>query len=167
MYRCESWTIGQLSAKELMLFFKLFFYFKFIFQWKIRASQNCVGFYQTSIWISNRYTYVPSLFWIVVLEKTLESPLDCMEIKPVNLKGNQLSIHWKDWCWSWSSNNLATWCEQLTHWKRPWFWERLKAEGEKGIRGWDGWMASPMQWTWTWANFGRSEERRVGKECSG
>ena len=43
MYRCESWTIGQLSAKELMLFLKLFFYFKFIFQWKIRASQNCVG----------------------------------------------------------------------------------------------------------------------------
>ena len=40
---------------------------------------------------------------------------------------------WKDWCWSWSFNSLATWCEELTHWKRPWFWERLKARGE-----WDG-----------------------------
>ena len=42
-----------------------------------------------------------------------------------------LNIHWKDWCWSWSSNMLATWCEELTHWKRCWPWERLKA-GEKG-----------------------------------
>ena len=42
-----------------------------------------------------------------------------------------------------------------THWKRPWCWERLKAEGEEGNRGWDGWMASLMQWTWIWANFRR------------
>ena len=42
--------------------------------------------------------------------------------------------------------------EQLVHWKIPWCWERLKAEGEEGNRGWDGWMASLMQWTWTWAN---------------
>ena len=41
-----------------------------------------------------------------------------------------LNTHWKDWCWSWSSNTLASWCEKLTHWKRPWFWERLKAGGE-------------------------------------
>ena len=38
------------------------------------------------------------------------------------------------------------------HWKRPWCWERLKVEGEEGDRGWDGWMASPTQWTWVWAN---------------
>ena len=50
---------------------------------------------------------------------------------------------------------FVTWCEQLTHWKSPWCWERLRTEGEEGVRGWDGWMASPMQWTWTWANFGR------------
>ena len=50
---------------------------------------------------------------------------------------------------------LATWCEELTHWKRPWDWERLQSEGEEGDRGWDGWMASPIQWTWTWADFGR------------
>ena len=39
--------------------------------------------------------------------------------------------------------------------KRPWFGERLKVEGEGGNRGWDGWMASPIQWTWVWANSGR------------
>ena len=63
-----------------------------------------------------------------------------------------LNIYWKDWCWSWSSNTLATWCEELTHWKRPWCWERLRTGGEGDDRGWDGWMASPTQWTWVWAN---------------
>ena len=63
-----------------------------------------------------------------------------------------LNIHWKDWCWSWSSNTLATWCEELFHWKRPWCWERLKAGGKGDDRGWDGWMASPTQWTWVWAS---------------
>ena len=53
------------------------------------------------------------------------------------LKEIVLNIHWKDWCWSWSSNTLATWCEELTHWKRPWCCERLKA-GEGDNRGWDG-----------------------------
>ena len=51
-----------------------------------------------------------------------------------------LNIHWKDWCWSWSSNMLATWCKVETHWKRPWCWERLKAGRKGGDRGWDGWM---------------------------
>ena len=60
-----------------------------------------------------------------------------------------LNIHWKDGCWSWSSNTLATWCEELTHWKRPWCWERLKTE-EGDDRGWHGWMASLTQWTWIW-----------------
>ena len=58
-----------------------------------------------------------------------------------------LNIHWKDRCWSWNSNTLATWCEELIHWKRPWCWERLKTGGEGDDRGWDGWMASPTPWT--------------------
>ena len=67
-----------------------------------------------------------------------------------------LNTHWKDWCWSWCSSILVTWCKQPTHWESPWCWERLRAEGEEGaVRGWDGWTASPKQWTWTWANFGR------------
>ena len=66
------------------------------------------------------------------------------------LKEIILNIHWKDWC----SNILATWCEELTHWKRPWCWERLKAGGEGDNRGWDGWMASPTRWTWFWVSSG-------------
>ena len=54
---------------------------------------------------------------------------------------------------SWNSNTLATWCKELTHLKRPWCWERLKA-GEEDDRGWDGWMASPTQWTWVWVDSG-------------
>ena len=61
-------------------------------------------------------------------------------------------IHWKDWGWSWNSNILATWCEELTHWKRPWCWERLRAGWEGDDKGWDGWIASPTGWTWVWAS---------------
>ena len=63
------------------------------------------------------------------------------------LKEMSPDIHWKAWCWSWNSNTLATWCKELTHLKRPWCWERLRAGGEGDDRGWDGWMASPTQWT--------------------
>ena len=66
-----------------------------------------------------------------------------------------LNIHWKEWCWSWSSNTLATGCEELTQWKRPWCWERLRARGEGDNRGWDGSMVSSTQQTWIWANSGR------------
>ena len=46
-----------------------------------------------------------------------------------------LGVHWKDWCWSWNFSTLATWCKELTHWKRPWCWERLRAGGEGDDRG--------------------------------
>ena len=63
------------------------------------------------------------------------------------LRKSVLNIHWKYWYWSWNSNTLATWCEELTYWKRPWCWGRLKEGGKWNVRGWDGWMASPTQWT--------------------
>ena len=66
-----------------------------------------------------------------------------------------LNIHWKGWCWSWSSSTSAIWCEKPTNWKRPSCWERLRARGEGGDIGWDGWMASLTQWTRVWANSGR------------
>ena len=76
-------------------------------------------------------------FWTVVLEKTRES---------LGLQGDQtiqsqrkstLNIYWKDWYWSWSSNTLATWYKELTHWKRPWCWERLKGGGDwMDVVGW-------------------------------
>ena len=62
-------------------------------------------------------------------------------------KKSVLNIHWKDWCWSWNSNTLATWwADSLED------WERLKAGGEGDNRWWDGWMASPTQWTRVWVN---------------
>ena len=89
-------------------------------------------------------------FWTVVLEKTLKSPLDCKEIQPVHPKGNQSWVFIGNW--SWNSSTLATFWEELTHLKRPWCWERLKVGGEGDVRGWDGWMASPTQWTWVWVS---------------
>ena len=64
-----------------------------------------------------------------------------------------LNVIWKDWCWRWNSNTLASWWD-LTHLKIPWCWERLNAGGEGDDRGWDSWMASPTQWTWVWVNSG-------------
>ena len=64
------------------------------------------------------------------------------------------NIHWKDWCWSWSSSTLTTRCKEPTHWERPWYWEKLRAAGEGGDRGWYVWMALPTQWTWVWATSG-------------
>ena len=91
-------------------------------------------------------------FWTVELEKTLfwESPGQQGDQTSQSQRKWTLNIHWKDCCWS--SNPLATWCEEPTHWKRPWCWERLKAGGEGDDRGWDGWMASLTWWIWVWAS---------------
>ena len=62
-----------------------------------------------------------------------------------------LNTHWKAWYWGWNSSTLTTWCKELTHWKRPWCWERLKAGGEGDDREWDGWMARR---TWVWVDSG-------------
>ena len=114
-------------------------------------SSQSYGFSSSHIWmweLNHNQSWVPKnwSFWTVVLEKTCESHLDSKEIKPVNPKENQ------SWCWS--SNTLGTWCEELTHWKRPWCWERLKVGGEGGDRGWDDWMPWPTLWMWVWVNSG-------------
>ena len=80
-------------------------------------------------------------------------------------EGNSvLNIHWKDWWWNRNSNSLSTWYEELTHCKRPWCWQRLKAGGEGEDRGWDGWMASPTRWTWVWVN-SRSSDGQWSLAC--
>ena len=67
-----------------------------------------------------------------------------------SLRRSILGVHWKDWRWSCNSSTLTIWFEELTHWKRPWCWERLRARGEGDDRWWDDWMASSTQWTWVW-----------------
>ena len=80
-----------------------------------------------------------------------ESPLDCKEINQPILKEIRADYALEGLMLKLNSNTLATWCKELTHWKTPWCWERLKAGGD---RGWDGWMASPTRWIWVWANSG-------------
>ena len=88
-------------------------------------------------------------FCILAISLAYRTELLSSECGRVNFS----DIHWKDWYWS--SNTLATWCEELTHLKTPWCWERLRTGGEGDDRGRDGWTASPTQWTWIWVNSGR------------
>ena len=94
-------------------------------------------------------------FWTVVLEKTFESLLDCREIQPVHSKGDQ------SWVFIGRTDveveTPILWPPDVKNWlkrriRRTWCWERLKAGGEGDNRGWDGWTASPTQWTWIWVN---------------
>ena len=86
-------------------------------------------------------------FWTVVLEKTLESPLDCKEIQAVHPKGNQ------SWIFIGRTDAEAEtpilWPPDVNNWLIPWCWERLKAGGEGDDR-----VASPTQWSWVWINSG-------------
>ena len=93
-------------------------------------------------------------FWTVVLEKTLESPLDCKEIQAVHSEGDQP--------WHFFGRNDAKaetpvlWPPHVKSWLigKDWCWEGLVAGGEGDDRGWDGWMASLTHWTWVWVNSG-------------
>ena len=121
-------------------------------------SSQSYGFSSSHVWmweLDYKESWVPKnwCFWTVVLENTLESPLDSKEIKPVNSKGN------KPWIVTGRTNAEAEaptlWLSDAKNWlrwKRPWFWERLKAGEEGDDKGWDGWMASPTQWMWVWAS---------------
>ena len=84
--------------------------------------------------------------------RRLESPLDYKEIKPVYSKGNQSWIFIGRTDAGAETRALATWCKELTHWKRPWGLNFFffNVEGEGGNRGWDGWNTSPSRWTWVW-----------------
>ena len=96
----------------------------------------------------------------MVLEKTLESPLDSKELKPVNPKGNQSWIFIEKTDAEAEPPEPREVCE-LTHWKRPWCWERFQMGGEGDGKEWDGWMASPTQWIWVWSGCGHWS--RTGK----
>ena len=67
-------------------------------------------------------------FW----KRLLRVPWTARISNKSTLRKSTLTIHWKNWCWSWSSSSLITWCKELTHWKRPWCWVRLEVRGERG-----------------------------------
>ena len=121
-------------------------------------SSQGYGVSSSHVWmweLDHKESWVPKnwCFWTVVLEKTLESPLDCKEIQRVHPKGNQSWIFiGRTAAEAETPNTLATWCKELTHLKRHWCWERLKTGGEGEDRGWDDWIASLTQWTWVWVS---------------
>ena len=117
------------------------------------------GFSISHVWmweLDHKEGWVPKnwCFWTVLLEKTLESPLDCKEIKPAHPKGNQ------SWIFIGRTDAEAEapilWPPDVKIWliRKDWCWEKLKAGGEVDDRGWDSWMASSIQWTWVWASSG-------------
>ena len=119
------------------------------------TSSQSYGFSSSHVWMwdldyKESWVLKNWCFWTGVLEKTLESPLDCKEIQLVYPKGNQ------SWIFIVRTDAEAetpiVWPPDGKNWLiwRPWCWERLKAGGEGYNRGWDGWTASPSQWTWVW-----------------
>ena len=94
-------------------------------------------------------------FWTVVLEKTLESPLNCKEIQLVHPKDQSWVLNGRT---NVEAKTPILWPPDANSWfiwkDRPWCWESLKVGGEGDDRGWDGWMASPTQWAWVWVNSG-------------
>ena len=125
------------------------------------------GFSSGHVWMRNldcEESWAPKnwCFWTVVLEKSLESPLDCKEIQPVHSEGDQP--------WDFFGRNDAK-AEALVlsppHAKswligKDWCWEGLEAGGEGDNRGWDGWMASPTRWMWVWVKL---QEMVMGREA--
>ena len=93
-------------------------------------------------------------FRTVVWRRLFKVPWTARRSSQSILKEINPEYSWEDWRWSWSSNTLATWCEELTHWRRPWCWEGLGAGGKGDVRGWDSLMASLTWWTWVWENSG-------------
>ena len=120
----------------------------------IGPSSQSYDFSSSLVWLwhldhEESWAQKNSCFWTVVLEKTLESPLESKETQQPILKEISPKYFWKDWCWSWNSNTLATWCEDLIHLKKTQI--LVKIEGRRS-RGWDGWMASLTEWTWVWVS---------------
>ena len=125
---------------------------------KGRSSQS-YGFSSSRIWmweLDYKESWVPKnwCFWTVVLEKALESPLDCKEIQPVHPKGDQ------SWVFIGRTDAEAETSilgpPHVKSWLigKDWCWEGLRAGREGDDRGWDGWMASPTRWTWVWVSSG-------------
>ena len=123
-------------------------------------SSQSYGFSSSHVWMweldyKESWELKNWCLWTVVLEKTLDSPLDCKEIQPVHSKGHQ------SWVFIGRTDAEAEtpifWPPDVKIWligKESQCWERLKAGGEGDNRGWDGWMASPTQWTWVWVSSG-------------
>ena len=93
-------------------------------------------------------------FWTVVLEKTLESPLDCKEIQPVHPKGNQPWISLEGLMLKLKLQYFGHLMQRTDSLEKTLMWGKIEGRRRRGRQGWNGWMASPTQWTWVWVNSG-------------
>ena len=97
------------------------------------------------------------MLWTVVLEKTLESPLDSKEIKPVSPNGNQSEYSLEGLMLKLKLQYFGNLMRRADSFEKTLMLGKIEAGGEGDDRGWDGWMASLIQWTWVWASSGDSE----------
>ena len=114
---------------------------------------------QSYVWmweLGYKESWVPKnwCFWTVVLEKILESPLDCKEIQPVHPKEISPEYSLEGLMMKLKLQYFGHLIWRTDSFEKTWCWERLKVGGEWDDRWWDGWMASPTQWTWVWVNSG-------------
>ena len=109
------------------------------FSWRIIIVADVLGSVFDSTW--HWYCKCMRCQQVILFNELIKKHVDCKFIFVI-------------FCWSWSSNTLATWCKEPTHLKRSWCCERWKVRGEGDDRGWDGWMASLTQWTWICVNSG-------------
>ena len=144
-------SIGRKSMTNLDCIFKS--------RDKFTNKGQSYGFSSSHVWmweLDHSESWAPKNWccWTAVLEKNGHSlGLQGDPTIPTS-KRSVLGVHWKDWCWSRNSNTLTTWCEKLSHSKRPWCWERLRAGGDGNDRRWNGWIASLTQWIWVWVDSG-------------
>ena len=124
------------------------------------SSSQSYGFSSSHVWmweLDYKESWAPKnwFFWIVVCwRRLLRVPWTARRSNKSMLKEISLEYSLEGLMLKLKLQYLTTWCKELTPWKRPWCWERLKVGGEDDNRGWDGWMASPTQWAWVWVNSG-------------
>ena len=160
MYGCESWTIKKAERRRIDAF-ELWCWRRLLrVPWTARRSNQSIlkeispGCSLEGLMVKLKLQYFCYLMQRI---DSLEKILMLGKIEGGRRRGWQ-KMRWLDGITDSmdmvrvDSNTLATWCKELTHWKRPWCWERLKVGREGDNRGWDGCMASLTQWTWVWAS---------------
>ena len=162
MYECESWTIKQADKLQRIYAFELWCWRRLLrVPWTARRSNQsilklccCCSVAQScpTLWdpMDCSMPGFPVLYYLPEFAQT-----HVHQVSDVIQPSHSLSSPFPPtFNLSQHHGTLATWCKELTHWKRSWCWERLKAGGEGDNREWDGWMTSLTWWTWVWASFG-------------
>ena len=121
-------------------------------------SSQGYGFFSSHVWMweldcKESWVLKSWCSWTMVLEKTLENPLDCKEIQLVHPKGDQSWVFIGRLMLKLKLQYFGHLMWRADSFEKTWCWERLRAGGEGYGRGRDGWMASPTQWTWVWVNY--------------